>query len=137
MWYTKELWSIRYRIIRTCNVFLTNIDKPQMDDTKREQMKGEVKFLRAFAYHFLLNNWGGVPIIEEPLTLEELKRPRNTAEEVLDFILKDLDEAAKVLPETWSSEYAGRITKGAALGMKARVLLYAGRWEEAAIAAKP
>ena len=71
-----------------------------MDETKREQMKGEVKFLRAFAYHFLLNNWGGVPIIEEPLTLEELKRPRNTAEEVLDFILKDLDEAAKVLPET-------------------------------------
>ena len=136
MWYTKELWSIRYRIIRTCNVFLTNIDKPEMDNTKREQMKGEVKFLRAFAYHFLLNNWGGVPIIEEPLNLEDLKRPRNTAEEVLDFILKDLDDAIKVLPETWSSEYAGRITKGAALGMKARALLYAGRWEEAAVAAK-
>ena len=31
-----------------------------MDDTKRKQMKGEVKFLRAFAYHFLLNNWGEV-----------------------------------------------------------------------------
>ena len=54
----------------------------------------------------------------------------------MDVLGQPLDEAAKVLPETWSSEYAGRITKGAALGMKARVLLYAGRWEEAAIAAK-
>lgn len=135
-WYTYEQWKIRFRIIRACNVFLTNIHKPVMNDTEREKMKGEVKFLRAYAYHYLLLNFGGVPLVEEVLTLEELKRPRNSAEEVLNFILKDLDDAINVLPTTYSSEYAGRISKGSALGMKARVLLYAGKWSEAAQAAK-
>lgn len=130
-------WAIRYRIIRTCNVFLANIDKPDMDDDERERMKAEVRFLRAFAYHYLLNNFGGVPIVREPLTLQELKRPRNTAEEVLDFILEDLGEdVIDILPLSYTSEYKGRITRAAAHALKARVYLYAGQWQNAAREAK-
>jgi len=130
-------WSIRYRIIRTCNVFLKNIDKPVMNEDERERMKAEVKFLRAFAYHYLLNNFGGVPIVTEPLTLQELKRPRDTAEDVLSFILEDLsDDVINVLPLTYADENKGRITRGAAHALKARVYLYAEKWEEAATAAK-
>jgi starch-binding outer membrane protein, SusD/RagB family len=130
-------WAIRYRIIRTCNVFLKNIDRPVMKEDERTRMKAEVMFLRAFAYHYLLNNHGGVPIVKEPLTLQELKRPRNTAEEVQNFILEDLsDEVIDVLPLTYSNEYKGRITRGAAYALKARVYLYAGKWKEAAAAAK-
>ncbi len=130
-------WAIRYRIIRTCNVFLSNINRPTMDEGKRKRMIAEVKFLRAFAYHYLLLNYGGVPIVEEPLTLEELKRPRDTAEKVLEFILADLkDDEINLLPTTYSDEYKGRITRGAAYALKARVLLYAGKWNEAATAAK-
>lgn len=130
-------WSIRYRIIRTCNVFLRNIEKTTMKEDERQKMKAEVKFLRAFAYHYLLNNFGGVPVVEEPLTLQELKRPRDTAEDVLNFILEDLsDEVINVLPLTYPEKYKGRITRGAAYALKARVYLYAGKWREAAVASK-
>lgn len=135
--YIYTQWAIRYRIIRTCNVFLKNIDRPVMKEDERARMKAEVKFLRAFAYHYLLNNYGGVPIVKEPLTLQELKLPRNSAEEVLNFILEDLnDDVINVLPLTYSDEYKGRITRGAAYALKARVYLYAGKWKEAADAAK-
>lgn len=135
--YMSIQWSIRYRIIRTCNVFLKNIDRPVMKDDERKRMIAEVKFLRAFAYHYLLNNFGGVPIIEEPLTLQELKRPRDTTGDVLKFILDDLDDdIINLLPLTYSDKYKGRITRGAAYALKARVYLYSGKWKEAADAAK-
>lgn len=129
------LWNTLYTNIRTCNVFLKNIDKPAMNDTKRKTYIAEVKFLRALYYSLLTNNWGDVPLITQPLTLAELRIPRTPKQEVIKFITEDLTAAAADLPGKTGAE-SGRATKGAALALKARVLLYSGDYAGAAMAAK-
>lgn len=126
-------WVSLYRNIRRTNVFLGNISRIEMDEGLKSRYIGEVRFFRAWFYHQLVMLFGGVPITDKPLTLEELKIPRNKRSEVIDFILADLNAAAPALPENPSQP--GRITKGAALALKSRVLLYEYRFEEAAEAA--
>ena len=126
-------WTALYESIREANVFLANISKPAMDEEIRKALIAEVKFIRAYQYHILLNTWGGVPIVDKPLTVAELTIPRATTDEVTDFIIDDLDAA---IPDLQDNPENGRIKKGAAMALKARVLLYAKRWAESAAAAK-
>lgn len=131
------LWDNCYAGIGRTNTFLDNVDKVTMDETEKEQMKGEAKFLRAFYYLNLVDKFGGVPLITtEPNAAEQESLPRNTKEEVVTQILKDLDDAIAILPTSYPSAQLGRITKGAAQALKARVLLYNSRWSEAAMVAK-
>ncbi len=126
-----ELWRDFYTSIRTCNVFLDNIDKPVMDENLRIQYSSEARFLRAFFYSHLTNHWGGVPLLQSALDLDELSIPRSTAGEVQDFILDELEIAAKGLPMSYSDQDLGRATSGAALTLKARQHLYRGQFEAA------
>ncbi len=123
-------WSSLYRNIRRTNVFLRNIDQIQMNTALKNRYIGEVKFFRAYFYHQLVMLFGGVPIADKPLNLNELKTPRNTRQQVIDFILADLDVAIPSLPPTPSQP--GRVTSVAALSLKARVLLYEYRFDESA-----
>lgn len=127
-------WAALYGVVRSANVFLTNVGKCDMDTTLRNRLTGEVKFIRAYEYFLLYYNWGEVPIVTEPLNVDQLKVPRAKTGETVAFILQDLDEAIADLPVV--APQAGRITKGAALAMKARVLLYQGKYPEAATAAQ-
>lgn len=127
-------WTSLYTVIRTTNVFLANIGQPTMDETQRKTLTGEVRFIRAFEYFYLYETWGEVPIVDKPLNVSELSIKRAASGETVKFILADLDYAIANLPVTAAEE--GRITKGAALGLKARILLYESRWQEAAQAAK-
>lgn len=127
-------WAALYAVIRNANVFLTNVDRCVMDETLKNRLKGEISFIRAFEYHLLNNTWGEVPLADRPLNVDELKTPRADAGKTLQFILDDLDFAIANLPV--APPQAGRITKGAALALKSRVLLYAGKFAEAATAAK-
>jgi len=121
--WTGENWAALYSSIRRCNIFLDNVATQTWD---KDAMMGEVRFLRAWCYHNLVALYGGVPIITKAYTLtDEFKVPRNTYDECIKFIVEDLDEAAKVLPVAQSGEDDGRATKGAALTLKSRVLLYA------------
>ena len=87
------------------------------------QLKGEVYFLRAYYYALLMSFHGGVPLIDRPYELDEdYQLPRNTLSETVDFIIKDLDTAIDILPLSGDK---ARATKGAAMALKARVLLYA------------
>jgi hypothetical protein len=111
-------------------------------------MIGEMKALRAYSYFRLISLYGGVPLITKPFTLnDEFSVPRNTYDECLNFVVNELDEAAGLLPLTYSAKDKGRITKGAALAIKSRALLYAAsplnnpnndqsKWQKAADAAK-
>src|SRR5690606_8329089 len=112
-------------------------------------MKGEARFLRGLYYFMLENYYGGVPLIlEEPDPDTQSDLPRTPREEVVAQIIKDLDRAALVLPEVkYTGGNVGRATKGAALALKARVLLYEAsplfnpsndlnKWKAAADAAK-
>ena len=132
-----DLWKNCYVGIGRTNTFIANIDGVEMNEENKAQMRGEAKFLRAFYYLNLVDKFGGVPlIINAPNADEQATQPRETKEKVVEQILSDLDEAIAALPESYAEAELGRATKGAALSLKARVLLYNSRWEEAAQTAK-
>ncbi|GAB2556105.1 RagB/SusD family nutrient uptake outer membrane protein [Spirosoma areae] len=119
-------WSAMYARIRAANIALANLAKPKFDNaTIADRMKGEMYFMRAYFYQQLLRYYGGIPIIKTPYSLNEAEFTvaRNTYEECVNAIVSDLDSSAILLKgKTLAS---GRATVGAALALKARVLLYA------------
>ncbi|MDP9081075.1 MAG: RagB/SusD family nutrient uptake outer membrane protein [Bacteroidota bacterium] len=129
---TSDTWTNSYNYIRDCNNILAHGASFTDADTKK--YVAEAKFFRAWYYWKLMRLYGGVPIITKVLTTDDpaLFTPRSTQSETADFILKDLDEAKNDLPvqSDLSSPDIGRITKGAALAMSARVALYQGTWEK-------
>lgn len=132
-----SLWKNCYTGIGRANTFIGNVESVDMGETEKAQMLGEAKFLRAFFYLNLVDKFGGVPLITEVPNADKHKDlPRNTKEEVISQIIKDLDDAIAVLPKTYGSSDLGRATHGAALALKARTLLYNSCWPEAAATAK-
>lgn len=132
-----SLWKNCYIGIGRTNTFVDNVVSVDMNETGKARMVGEAKFLRAFYYLNMVDKFGGVPLITEaPNADKHAELPRNTKEEVVTQIIKDLDDAIAVLPDSYASADLGRVTKGAALALKARTLLYNERWAEAANAAK-
>jgi len=125
-------WIDLYKTIRFCNIFFSKVEEVPFKDglvdgkTEKDRMKGEVHFLRAYLYHFLTSTYGGVPIITEAYGLDdEFKAARNSYAECVDFIVNECNLAAELLPDVQTGDNFGRATKGAALALKARVLLYA------------
>lgn len=120
-------WVNMYSRIRACNLALKNLETPQFPNANNivDRLKGEAKFMRAYYYHQLVRYYGGIPIVDKPfaLTDSDFLSTRNTFEECLNFIVKDLDESAALLDG--KSLQKGRATKGAALALKSRILIYA------------
>lgn len=131
-------WSDDYAYIRKCNILLQKIELIQdYEQTAKEKVIAQAKFLRAFTYFRLIQQFGDVPYTESPLELKDLGAIRRTAvTEVYGKVMDDLDYAIAKLPETWGAASVGRITKGAAYAMKARAALYYSHWQTAADAAK-
>ncbi len=131
-------WVTNYAGIRSANTFLTRVDEVKTPNTAViNRLKNEVRVIRAYAYIRLAGLYGDVPLIATELTLDESKKvTRTPVGQVWDFISKELTEAAVVLPTVQTGADKGRITKGAALALKSRAMLYAGRFAEAAAAAK-
>ncbi len=137
-----NMWPIYYSLIRKSNVALENLDRLE-DEELKTRLTGEVYFLRGFMYHKLLRLFGfrseggeatGVPLITQSLSLEDdLQIPRATYSEVVDLILSDLDKASELLPQKGEIA-AGRANSDAAKAFKGRILLYAERWQESAVA---
>ncbi|MBB1286007.1 RagB/SusD family nutrient uptake outer membrane protein [Flavisolibacter sp. BT320] len=123
-------WDYYYTGIKAANIFLDNVDNNKtMDAQLKERMKAEVRFIRAFHYFKLTNWWGDVPLLTTDITPDEAKTVARTPKaEVVKFITDELDAVAAVLPTNTQYQAAdrGRITKGAAKALKARVLLYQG-----------
>lgn len=135
-WGPSAKWTQQYQTIVRANTFLANLENAKASDDVKKEMGAEAKFLRAYAYSDLISFFGDVPLILGTQTLEEAQVARTPKAEVLDAILKDLDEAAAALPTSFSGQDVGRATKGAALAQKCRILLYNEKWAEAAEAAK-
>lgn len=129
-------WKQDYRAIVKANMLIANLEHATVSDAIKKQMTAEAKFLRAFNYADLITFYGDVPLILTTQTIEESKMPRTLKANVLNAVLADLDEAAAVLPVSYTGTNAGRATKGAALALKARILLYNEKWSEAAEVAK-
>ena len=118
-----------YTRIRDCNTLLDNIDVKgaNLDAKFRDQIKGQVYYLRAIQYFDLMRVYGGVPIVTTAQTPsvedQSIKLPRAKVSEVVAQIVADLDVAATLLPPQWDAANYGRFTRGAALAQKSRVLL--------------
>lgn len=130
-------WTTQYKGVRQANAFLENYKKADMDSLVAERLAAEVRVIRALMYSYLTAFWGDVPLVTTTLGLDELMIPRTPKEEVVDFLLEDLEDAARFLPsEIPTGENLGRMSKGAALALKARIALYNNRFEVAEKAAK-
>jgi hypothetical protein len=125
-------WDSSYGYIRSANNILEK--GAGKDDADIKKYVAEAKFFRAWYYWKLLRLYGGVPLITKVLSTDdpELFAPRSSRTETADLILKDLNEAVSDLPvqSDLSSPDVGRITKGAALALAARVGLFEGTWQK-------
>lgn len=130
MW---DAWGYNYGVIKNINNFLEKIDNVPAETAEEQEWKnwqtGQAHFLRAYFYHQLYSLFGRVPIITRTYGLEDdyfEGVTRNSLDEVADFIVQDCDAAAALLPLQYSDDSdLGRATKGAALALKGRTLLYA------------
>ncbi|WP_164111658.1 MULTISPECIES: RagB/SusD family nutrient uptake outer membrane protein [Sphingobacterium] len=133
-------WANMYRDVRECNAFLENYGGATENEAgAKERLAGEVRVIRALAYSFLTSFYGDIPLITKTLNPEdpELYSARDPQSAVVDFLMKELDEAAAVLPvKIPGGKDLGRVSRGTALALKSRIALTYGRFEEAEAAAK-
>jgi hypothetical protein len=120
-----------YSYIRLMNMLFENIDKGILDEDVKVRIKGQAFFLRAWTYWNLVRLYGGVPMIFEVQKAfiggdidEELYVKRNKTGECIEMIVADLDSAYEYLPAVWEGNDYGRVTRGAAIALKGRILLY-------------
>ena len=123
--YVLATWTACYTGIQRANLLLANINKPQMDENKRKIAMGEAKFLRAFFYFTLVQNWGAVPLKTEPTpSVTAVNIASTPAGEVYDFIIKEMAEAEALVAPISAYSGSGRVNKSAVAGMLARVCLF-------------
>lgn len=128
-----------FSAIRTANTFISRVETCDMSEELKERMKAEARFFRAFAYLELTQYFGKVAIVTEELPYDAPNVPRNSLEEVRSFILDELAQVAEILPESYNGSFlyeSGRVTKYAALALRARAALYFGNYAEAEKSAK-
>ncbi len=125
-------WNRSWQAIRASNLYLRHADNipvnPEFnfDSATRDIRKGEAIFLKAFNYAELAKQFGGLPIKDDIYEItDDLALPRSTFDETIDYIVKLCDDAAQLLPLEHPEYDYGRVTKGAAMALKARMLTYA------------
>lgn len=123
-------WSTKWTNISNCNIFFERVDNVGFtDEAEKTKLVGQVRFIRAFEYWDLIARWGAMPIITKSFSINDREeivgQKRNTYKECIDFLVRELDQAAKELPANWSGDDYGRATSVAALALKSRILLYA------------
>jgi hypothetical protein len=124
-------WSDLYRGIKTCHVFLGNIEAQDIADSKKARMIAEIRFIRAYLFFRLTNFYGDVPFFTADITTDEANTiSRTPRADVIDFIHKELSDIIPLLPSRDELPAAenGRITKAAAAMFDARVYLYDSQW---------
>jgi tetratricopeptide (TPR) repeat protein len=135
-------WDTYYSQIYYANVVLYGLSTVSDGSTEqKEALKAEARLHRAYAYFNLVNSYGlhynpatantdlGVPI-REGITLEGVKLPRASVQEVYDYLLKDITESIVTLQDTQPLNLSFRPSKVAAYGFLAKVYLYQGNYKE-------
>ncbi|MCF2494716.1 RagB/SusD family nutrient uptake outer membrane protein [Dyadobacter chenhuakuii] len=120
-----------YGKIRSINQFLAKMPASALSEGYKKQLMGQVTFFRAYRYFDLVQLYGGVPLVLEPLGAigeeekEQAAIPRSSTSESIQQIVTDLNFSIENLPGKWNdSNDWGRITSGAAAGFKGRILLH-------------
>lgn len=124
----KDEWKSCYEGIKTCHVFLDNVEEQEIEASKKENLKAQVRFIRAYLYLRLTSFYGDVPFFTTDITLEEANTiSRTPRAEIIQFIH---DEMAAIIPNlpAKGEDTPGRITKAAAAMLDARAYLYDSNW---------
>lgn len=142
-----NVWNEQYDYISRANIFFEETENSEIEAETLDPMKGEVHFLRAWMYFDLSRHFGGVPIITNSFQLdnESFDVTRNTYDEVGQFVVEECDKAIGYLDGL--AAVPGKISKEAAMALKARMLLYMAsplnnpdndlsKWQEAEVATK-
>ncbi|WP_442845032.1 RagB/SusD family nutrient uptake outer membrane protein [Leeuwenhoekiella sp. H156] len=128
------LWSGAYNTIYMCNAILEGVaDNSSLSPDNRAALEGESRFIRAFAYFYLTNLYGDVPLITQTNYTVNALKARSPQTEVYDLILEDLNRAAELLDTGYPDNDRTRANRFTALGLLARVHLYREDWEQAEI----
>lgn len=128
---SQEIWENAYKGIRQVSIFLNNIDmNKEFTAEEIADFKGQAHFLRAYFYWLMLRTFGPIPIVPDEgidymKEYDEVAYPRNTYDECVAYITDDLVKAASVLLLQRPVQEIVRPTRGAALALRAKVLLYA------------
>lgn len=124
--YSYNLWSGYYTQLQYINTFLANQDKVTNSE-QRQRVLGEAHFFRAYYYYLLWRRFGGVLLIDHPYDpLQKAEKfERASYQQMVDFIEAEADAAANLLPVSFDSSDKGRVTKGAAMMLKAKTFLWA------------
>lgn len=129
-------WADSYSGIKTTHILLNNIDLvPDMDESVRERMKAEARFIRASLFFRLTSHYGDVPLFDYDISRQEANSiERSPKSEVLAFVRDELNSIVNTLPQKgdYSERDKGRITQGAAMMLLARTYLYENNWQEVA-----
>ncbi len=123
-----------YSTVRIANTFLLNVDKCEMDEALKERMKAEARFFRAWQYLQLTTKFGKAYVFTDVPEYNVPNVQRDPVGKVQNFVLTELKEIADILPDSYDgSKYneTSRITRAAALSLRARAALYFGNYTEA------
>jgi len=127
-----NFWTHYYQGIRRASYFMQRVDEcPEIEPDLKKQYKAEAKVLRAYFYSAIMQQYGPVIILPNEViapdaTIDDFDFARSPYDSCVSYVVKEIDAAIPSLPVNQSNtqEY-GRIKKGMALAMKARMLLYA------------
>lgn len=143
-WYSTQKWNsgsltpddiqdkrydFRWVALRQIAIMIERVNEvPDISTSYANQIVSEMRTLRALNYLEMMKRYGGVPIIDHRINLDEdLKISRSSLKDVLDFIIEDCDFAINCsdFPDDQVGIMKGRVTRGVALSIKAKALLYA------------
>lgn len=121
----QTFWSGEYQIAARANSVIYGA-KDVVDgmSSDAKQYYAEARILRAYAYYNLISAFGDVPFFTAPVTTDQYKAERTPKGDIVDFLIKDLNEAAEDLP--WTSTQRGRVDKAVAYGLISRIGLFSG-----------
>lgn len=125
--YVSLVYSLSYQAIARINIFLKQLSTykgTDITDAEKKALEGEVKFLRAYYYFQLYSAYGDVPLVTEPLTLENQEQAKVSSDKIYAQIISDLDFAIANLKTVPYYQNSGHAAKTTAQAFKARVLIY-------------
>jgi len=147
VWTGPNAWTY-WKPINQANIFLDKIQESSVNADLKSELSAEMRAVRAYSYFKFISHYGGVPLITSPFNLgDDFRITRDSYEDIMDFIVAELDQAIPDLPQDYDASEDGRVTQGAAMAIKARALLYAAsplnnpnndrqKWQAAADASK-
>src|SRR5690606_20457199 len=120
-----NLWRALYEGVNLANIMLEKLDGADMDDDKREIVRGETLFLRAYYFFLLISNYGNIPLpLKSTVTPDFNEIEQAPPARVYEQITRDMEKAYGLVPTATQVGFGGRVNKSAVAGILARVYLY-------------